>query len=324
MKSVITLARLAIAVFGLSLCLGQQAEAQPKTTKSKKAAGEDRTLRTKFGIDLKITYFRSTAGKDAPVAILLHGQAGNRLVWKNVAETLQQDHDFAVVTVDLSGHGESGSRGKSSGGKNAEAGPPSRTEYAAMVADDMEAVKRFLMEEHQKGMLNISKLAIAGADVSTAVAIAYADFDWNKKRFADAPTFAQQTPRGEDVRALVLLSPLDTAPGLTIGQSLDRLQKRGVQGMIGVSKDDKVYAKQAKKVYEHLMPKKDIDPEKQYVYYVEYDGKLRGTDLLNREDQKVETNIINFLVKHVKDLPIEWRDRRSLADRDDEPTEKGK
>jgi len=310
----------------MSACLvhlaTSNALAQPKAAK-KAPAGEDKTLVTKTGLNLRVTYFRSTQGESAPVVILLHGKGGNRLVWKNFATRLQQEQDFAVVTVDLSGHGESGSRAaKPAGGKKADAAI-SRGEYQAMVADDLETVKRFLMDEHQKGFLNISKLAIGAADFSTAVAIAYADFDWNKKRYDDAPIFAQQTPRGEDVRALILLSPEENAPGLTISQSLTRLRARGVQVMIGVSKDDKPYFANAKKVYEHLAPKK-VDPEQQYVYLVEYDGKLRGTDLLNRGDQKVETNMLNFLDKHVKPLPIEWRDRRSLLERDDDTDDKGK
>ncbi len=300
---------------GLSHSTGH-AQGQPK---AKKPAGEDRTLVSKSGNPVKITYFRSSSGPQASVVMLLHGIAGNRLVWKDFATRLQQDYDYAVVTVDLNRAEKA-----AVGGKKPEAAAPTRAEYQVMVADDVETVKRFLLEEHQKEMLNVSKLAIVGADFSAAVAIAYADFDWNKKRYDDAPTFAQMTPRGEDVRALILLSPEEKAPGLTINQSLTRLRARGVQVLIGVGKDDRQYAANARKVYEHLAPKKEVDPEQQYVYLVEYDGKLRGTDLLNRKDQKLETNMINFLEKHVKPLPIEWRDRRSRLERDDEADDKGK
>src|SRR5207248_635364 len=100
----------------------------------------------------KITYFPSDAGEDAPVAVLLHGKAGNRLVWKNFAARLHQETNFAVITVDLSGHGESGSRSAKStnSGKKSEAGAMKPIEAQAMVADDVETVKRFIFDEHEK------------------------------------------------------------------------------------------------------------------------------------------------------------------------------
>ena len=39
-----------------------------------------------------------------------------------------------------------------------------------------------------------------------------ADFDWQKEPYDDAAVIEQQTPRGQDVKALILLSPEDHAP----------------------------------------------------------------------------------------------------------------
>ncbi len=287
-------------------------------TGNKKVVSEEKTLVTKLGISLKTTYFPSSAGEEAPVVILLHGKAGNRLVWKDFAALLQQN-EFAVVTLDLSGHGESDVRSpKNAGtGKKSASGTLKPAEYQAMVADDLEAVKKFLHDEHQKKLLNMGKLAIAGADFSTAVAIVYADRDWQKVPFDDAASLEARTPRGQDVKALILLSPDEQIPGLAAPQSLQRLRAIGIRAMIGFSKGDTHDKGTAKKTYEHLAPKK-VAEDKQYVYLLEYEGKLRGTDLLNQEDQKVETNIFNFLDKHVKQLPIEWRDRRSRLERDND------
>jgi hypothetical protein len=46
------------------------------------------------------------------------------------------------------------------------------------------------------------------------------------------------------------------------------------------------------------------------MYLKDYNTKLRGTDLLTGR-LKVETNIINFLDKHLKKLPDPWQDRHS-------------
>jgi pimeloyl-ACP methyl ester carboxylesterase len=315
--------RLLLGVLAFGSAWGLAAAPCWAQTASKKVIGEDKTLVTKLGINIKITYFPSTAGEEAPVAVLLHGKAGNRLVWKDFAGLLQQD-DFAVVTVDLSGHGESGAHfpKPAGGGKKSEGGVLRAAEYQAMVADDLEAVKKFLFEEHQKKLLNMSKLAIAGADFSAAVAIVFADRDWQKPPYDDAPTLEAKTPRGQDVRALILLSPEEQVPGINATQSLGRLRAVGMQAMIGVAKSDRHDKGSAKKIYDLLAPKK-VEDGKQYVYLIEYEGKLRGTDLFNRkvnpqDAQKVEANMFNFLDKHVKQLPIPWRDRRSRLERDDE------
>lgn len=277
---------------------------------------EDKTLLTRSGIPLKITYFPSDAGKDAPVVVLLHGKGGNRLVWKDFATRLQQEANYAVITVDLSGHGESGSRmSKPAGGKKGEMKP---TEVQAMVLDDLETVKRFIYNEHQEQNLNMAKLALVGADLSAAVAVVFADNDWQKKPYDDAPIVEQQTPKGQDVKALILLSPEEHVPGLKVSSSAAVLKRIPMPVMIGVSKKDGLDKGSAKKLYDNFAPKKGFEADKQYVYLQEYDGQLRGTDLLGQDSQKVETNILNFLDRHLTPLPIEWRDRRSRLERDDD------
>lgn len=318
--------RVAVACVAAGLMLSSSDLSAQKKDPKKKEFSEEKTLLTKSQLALKITYFPSEAGEDAPVAVLMHGKPGkgNRLVWKNFAAKLQAETEFAAITVDLSGHGESGSRtAKPAAGASKKNEPFKSAEYKLFVADDLEAVKKFIFEEHQKKKLNMSKLVLVGADFSTAVAVAFADFDWQKKRYDDAPVFANQTPRGEDVRGMILLSPEDQAPGLTVMQSLTRMKALEMPILIGVAKKDKYDKGSAKKMYEQVAPKKFPDPEKPYIYLVEYEGALRGTDLLDQPNQKLEINMVNFLQMHVAPMPIQWRDRRSRLERDDE-ADKGK
>jgi hypothetical protein len=65
--------------------------------------------------------------------------------------------------------------------------------------------------------------------------------------------------------------------------------------------------KEAKKIHEILAPKKEGF---EFMYLDQFDSKFRGTDLLGK-GMKVEEHLINFLVKHVKDIRSEWRDRKS-------------
>lgn len=268
-----------------------------------KAVAQDTTLTTKDGMEIKITYFKSAAGENAPVVILLHGKGGNRLIWKSFAEQLQKV-DFAVVSVDLRGHGESSGGGESSGKKP---DAPKRGDYLAMVGGDLDAVKRFLFEEHQNKQLNMNKLGIVAADISTPVAIAFTELDWEKVPYDDAPTLAQRTPRGQDVQGLVLLSPEGNVSGLGTSKSLAVIRTLKLPVLICVGIKSPGDLSDAKKMFDILAPKKEGFEQ---IYFEQYDSKLRGTDLIGK-GLKTEQHVFNFLVKHIKGSNSQWRDRKS-------------
>ncbi len=293
-----------VAVLGALLCETNNACAQAPP---KKTTSEDRALIAKDGASIQITYFKSTVGQDAPVVVMLHGKGSNRLAWKLYAEALQKA-DFAVVTVDLRGHGESsGGSGAGASGKKSDSNAPKARDYQAMVTFDMEAVKKFLFEEHQKKQLNMNKLGIVAADMSTPVAIAYTEYDWEKKPYDDAPTLAQQTPRGQDVQALVLLSPEATVPGLNVSKSVGVIRVLGRPVLIGVGSKKRDDLTAANKIYDLLALKKE---GYEHIYFEKYDTPLEGTNLLGK-NLKVEQHMYAFLVKHVKDYKSDWRDRKS-------------
>jgi len=295
---------LVVAALGLQ---PQSADAQAKA--AGKSNSESVTFSTKDGGQLKGTYFPSSAGPAAPVVVLLHGKGGNRLVWQagkgqypGFAQALQQN-EFAVVTVDLRGHGENAGGGNAK--KNEVKLRP--VDHTAMVTFDMEAVKKFLYDEHQAKKLNMNKLAIVGADLTTAVALNYTELDWSKEPYDDAAVPSQRTPRGQDVKALVLLSPEITVPGLVTNQAAQRLRGMKMPVMVGVGKKDKTDKGAAKKLAEQLMPKEEAMP---YVVLQEYDTTARGTDMLNL-GVGVEQQMYKFLDDYVKKAPGEWRDRKS-------------
>jgi pimeloyl-ACP methyl ester carboxylesterase len=303
---------LLLSAAGLWLVLPSAAPAQGTKTQAPKADFEAVTFLTKDGGQLKGTYFPSKAGPNAPVAILLHGKGGNRLPWQvgrgqvpSFAAALQQN-DFAVITLDLRHHGES--VGTPAAGSKKNEVKLSPRDHQAMVEFDLEAVKKFLFEEHQKRKLNMNKLAIVGADFTAAVALAYAEFDWSKAPYDDAPVLAQRTPRGQDVKALVLISPETSVPGLVTNQAINRLRGMKMPVMVAVGKKDKLDRGSAKKLSEQLMPNKDEMPP--HVFLQEYDTTARGTELLNL-GLGVEQHMYRFLDDYLKKQPGEWRDRKS-------------
>jgi len=275
-------------------------------------------LRTKDNLALRATYYQSARGKDAAVVVLLHMKDGNRFIWQSeggFANRLQKE-GYAVLTVDLRGHGES--RGDGAGGV-AQGDKKNRRDLkkgdlVAMYEGDMEAVNKFLLERHQAEEFNMNKTAFIGPEMGATVAVYAAFRDWNKPPHADAPADSgRQTPRGQNVRALILLSPQQNLQGLSLAQPLKGLgsPQLGVACLVAVAQKDSQDKGQAKKSFDQVSSLPGSD---QRMYFREYPGNARGTDLLGRKT-KLEDNMSNFLGKHLRDLDIPWTDRRPADER---------
>jgi len=293
----------ATACFALATLFPGPAAAQKKPVRGKEV---DKVLQAKDGVGIAITYFPSTLGKDAPVVIMLHMKGSNRLVWKSKGLARQlQNFGYAVVTVDLRKHGES-----AGGGKGAEL---RAADYTNMVRFDLVAVKDFLYEEHQAKRLNMRKTAIVAAEMSAPVAAMFAALDWVLPPWPDAPPGSgARTPKGQIIRAVVFLSPSESAPGLAnAGKAYHQLGSRlfNVAVLVGYGKGDIVDrgGKKAQGIYKRISSHPGADKR---MYLRDYNTKLRGTDMLGRR-LNVETNIINFLNKHLKKLPDPWESRKS-------------
>ena len=294
--------RLILSSIVLLLITAAQLAAQT----GKKPTIEERELITGDELKIKITYYKAAGGADSPVVILLHGKKGSRQQWKNFASDLQQKGDFAVVAVDLRGHGESLI------GKKTEL--LKKADYQAMVGFDMEAVKDFLLDEHTKKNLNVNKLGIVGCDFSGSVALLFAELDWEKIPYDDSPLFEDKTPRGQDVQALVLVSPDPSTPGLVAHKAVMAARSRARPIVIGVADKNSHDVGIANKMFEQLSPKKD--KEKQEPPYLwKYPVNQSGMDLVTHNPD-FRSHISEFLTKYVKEHPSEWRDRRSRLDRD--------
>ncbi len=263
---------------------------------------EEKTLLTEDNIELKITYFKSTGGKDAPVAILLHGKQGQRRQWTGVASYLQKKEDYAVVAVDLRGNGESQLPKKSEVKKN---------DYPSMVTMDMQAVKDFLFEEHQKGQLNMNKTGIVACEFSAAVALVFTEVDWQKEPHDDSPVEKDRTPRGQDIQAIALVSPDATVPGLFAGKTAAAMRGLNIAVMIAASEVNTQDLNNSKKLFEQFSGKK----ENERLWFKKYPESVRGMDLI-LQDLQIKRDIVDFLNKYVKDHQSTWRDRRSRLERD--------
>ena len=274
------------------------------------------TLRAADGQPVVISYYpiqetaNSSNRENAPVAVLLHGGDKGRILWDkaapargekgNFVETLRAD-GFAVITVDLRKFGDSK-------GDNANIRPD---DYEKMSAGDLFAVKQFIYEMHEKKEFNMNKMAIIAAGPTAPVALNFAAADWSMTPHDDAPVLANKTPRGQDVRAIVLLSPEMAAGRLTATKALNvlRTPQFGVAMLVVSGSQDTADKGASKKIFE-LMEKSQKKDDKR-VYLISPNLKDRELGLIGKAPDQVEVPIRNFLIKHVKDFPSSWRDRKN-------------
>jgi pimeloyl-ACP methyl ester carboxylesterase len=307
--------RLAVLAAALCVCAGgrvhaqQDEEARPVVLQAE---------RDRFPIH--ITYYPAkkdenpSGVENAPVVVMLHGENGSRLVWDrssappggvSLAEFLHS-RGYAVVTVDLRKFGESLPEG--------EARAVQPTDYALMARRDLPAVKAFLHEEHEAKRLNVAKLGIIASDMSVPVAADYAERDWRLRPYADGPGGGPGTPRGQEVKAMVLLSP-DTARGQVItARSLNFLKNPtfGIAFMVIVGTRDALDRNQARDTFRIVSGARNADERTELV---QKNSNARGTDLLGNPALGTEVDIVRFLDAHLKDLDIPWETRISRYDR---------
>ncbi len=213
--------------FGVSATIAQETEAPKKAGETAKPPPpEDIVLQTADGVKLAATFYPSTKKKKAVTVILLHMKKRSRNDYAGVAANLHK-LGHAVLVPDLRGHGDSTTVKNMRAPLNAANMPP--MQFAAMVRYDMPVLKQFLVQRNNAGELNIEKLCLVGAEMGASVALNYAYFDWslppqgNKKQ-------------GQDVKALVLISPEWTTKGLAIGTTM------AGRPMIGMAFDPQLQA----------------------------------------------------------------------------------
>ncbi len=282
----------------------------------------DVTMKTKDGVELAGTYYPSSAGKDATPVICLPDWKDSRAVYDQLARRMQSsgqgddadrggDHpSFAVLTVDLRGHGDSTTqRGPGGATRKLDAAKLDRKDLLAMVEYDMSAVRSFLVDENDDGKLNINKLAIVGAGLGASVAVNWAAVDWSYPPLAVGK-------QGQDVKALVLISPEWSFKGLQLNKAL---RHPGVREQIaflvmygGGDRSNTGDAKRIEKQLERYHPRPQSLPEGEphSLTVLAPDTKLQGTKFLTQAGAPAEEAIIKFLSVHDADQDYEWTRRR--------------
>ena len=191
----------------------------PKKTggsKDKLPKPEPLVLLTNDGVRLATKYYPGTKRKETVPIILLHMHKGSGSDYAELAASLQKS-GHAVLVPDLRGHGGSTERRGAQATLSAE--KMSRADFVRMVTGDMEALKDFLRQENNDGKLNIEKLCVVGAEMGASVALTWTQLDWSRP-----PVGVYKL--GQDVKALVLISPEWSTPGLPLKPVLTKSNAR--------------------------------------------------------------------------------------------------
>jgi pimeloyl-ACP methyl ester carboxylesterase len=297
-RSAIWVRSSALAWLAISLLAGSLAFAQAKTKeeeeKDKIPDPENITVETSDDVPIKATYYASRLKKKAVPIIMLHGWKGNRGEFHVMASHLQKQ-GYAVISPDLRGHGQS-LKYKTANGDTEEfnlekmKGP----DLEKMVLD-VEAVKKFLVERNNAGELNIEALCVVGADLGCSIAMMWSAADWNVRSL---PSIKQ----GQDVKAMILLSPVESFKGVTTRGPMGHAVVRGkLSTLICVGKEDAKALGDAKRIHTAMLKFHGKPPteekeaaKKQDLFMVEDATSLQGTGLL-RNGLETPSEIQKFL-----------------------------
>ncbi len=288
--------RLALRVGAAVLLVAPWALAADKKDKQEPPpAPEDVRLQTSDDVSITATYYPSNEGKKAAAVILLHASGGSRADLASLALKLQAAGS-AVIAPDL--------RGPAAGGRAKE---PQPADYDDMVKRDMEAVKNFLLAKNNAGELNIDRLGVVGVEMGATIAVNWAALDWSWPVLATGK-------QGQDVKALVLISPEWSFKGVRISEAMVQPSVRSELAFLIVtgSRNSKL-AQEARRLYNaltryHVESSDDI--EKQTLFLRTPPTSLQGTQLLNEKSVNVQQMIVQFVELRLLKLDLPWQNRK--------------
>ena len=159
--------------------------------------GQRVTFLTDDEVSIVGTYYIPASGIDnsTPRVILLHMLGSNRNTWNTLASTLSEKEGYAVLSIDLRGHGESIKQSD----KTISYQSFTEEDFNKMVLD-LKAAKQFLIGQKNA---NPNRIAIVGASIGANVALNYAASD---------PT----------IKLLVLLSPGLNYRGVSTSEAITK------------------------------------------------------------------------------------------------------
>jgi esterase/lipase len=165
------------------------AEPPPFTTRKAPIKVEEVLFKTRDKLTIHADFYPSRKRGRAPAALLVHDAGSDRTEFEDLAVSLQK-RGFAVLAIDLRGHGESATKDTDW----ADLDDPHKIDQWAYSIRDLEAAKDFLRGRDDVHNANLS---LVGVGAGAALAVRYAIDD-------------------ESTRAVVLIDPRIEAYGFNM------------------------------------------------------------------------------------------------------------
>ena len=197
-----------------------------KTTMKPPSIEHVRELKTSDGVRLEMAYY-PPKGKAIATVILVHDLNGSEKSVRRLAAGLQEA-GCAVAVPDLRGHGNSKSEGHDVSKKKLmvnqirmiPASGGGRIRNFAAIKGDLETVRNWLKQKESEGDIDLDRLCIIGSGLGGTLAATWAVADWNW-----LPN--TQGPQGQQVKAIILVSPVWADQGISMTNALGARTRDG-------------------------------------------------------------------------------------------------
>ncbi|MBY0525969.1 MAG: alpha/beta hydrolase [Gemmataceae bacterium] len=173
---------------------------------------EEIVFSTPDGVQLAGTWYPSKKHADAPCVLLLHDVGSSQASWERLALALQE-RDFAVLTFDFRGHGESTAvneafwrdpinvklaRGNPAKPKDRIAHKDFDPRYLPVLINDIAAARMAIDRKNDEGECNSRKLVIMGAQQGATLGTLWLYTEWH--RFEINPRTGQKVTSADGRR----------------------------------------------------------------------------------------------------------------------------
>ncbi|GAC1475373.1 MAG: hypothetical protein NVSMB9_27770 [Isosphaeraceae bacterium] len=239
---------------------------------------------------LAASYYPARADTTSPVVLLVHEKDRSSKDFDDPIDELKrlglaehlQSVGYAVLTFDLRGHGANVRRAVAD------------RDWVEMT-EDLQILYLFLLDRHNRGELNLSKLGVLALGEGANLVAAWASL----------PGAAiSHEGRESDLAAMVLISPILGKEGMDFATSMNAVASR-IPVLLLAGERDALSRNVVRRVRANV--------EKTRPNHVEvFPSSLHGYKLL-RLEPKVTANITRFLETTVKSKPFEWEPRYNLT-----------
>lgn len=303
-------------------------------------------ITTVDGVKLNATFYPS-AKKNSPVVIMVHpigeGKNSKAPEWKALAAMLQEK-EFAVITFDLRGHGDSTTVDPETfWGKPKEVPDMAQIfnrkwvkqtkeldvlevkdfiknpTYLPALANDIAAVRAYLDRQNDMGECNTGNILVLGADNGATLAALWINAEWSRFRYVPPEPMAPKTEEtakraeGGDIIGAVFLSiqpslhPSSTTKKVSVSGLLKKACKdQGMAAAFFSGKDDVNSSKIAKTLEVNLKTPKSKKHE--FINAYELPTNLSGMKLL-QEGLMTDKSIARYLSAVVEERGSDWAQR---------------